>query len=125
MASQGIGSGGARVVDRETLKPALDRREFARLPACEALFQAPCRSGRNADYTIGEPSNSRLLKAAGRRKHFVQIHSATIFNVERIVERRPLLHGDHDIELNFGARVTLRRRFRGSVLPFTVGPWPG
>lgn len=56
--------------------------------------------------------------------HFVRVHRSTIINVEQIVELHPLFHGDCEIMLKRGTRVTLSRRFRNRILPFLVGPWP-
>jgi two-component system, LytTR family, response regulator len=56
--------------------------------------------------------------------HFVRVHRSTIINVEQIVELHPLFHGDYEIGLKRGTRVTLSRRFRSRILPFLVGPWP-
>jgi two-component system LytT family response regulator len=56
--------------------------------------------------------------------HFVRVHRSTIINVEQIVELHPLFHGDCEIVLKRGTRVTLSRRFRSRILPFMVGPWP-
>jgi two-component system LytT family response regulator len=55
---------------------------------------------------------------------FVRVHRSTIINVEQIVELHPLFHGDYQIGLKRGTRVTLSRRFRNRILPFLVGPWP-
>ena len=55
---------------------------------------------------------------------FVRVHRSTIVNVEQIVELHPLFHGDYQIGLKRGTRVTLSRRFRNRILPFLVGPWP-
>lgn len=55
---------------------------------------------------------------------FVRVHRSTIINVEQIVELHPLFHGDYEIGLKRGTRVTLSRRFRNRILPFLVGPWP-
>jgi two-component system LytT family response regulator len=55
---------------------------------------------------------------------FVRVHRSTIINVEQIVELHPLFHGDYQIGLKRGTRVTLSRRFRSRILPFLVGPWP-
>jgi two-component system LytT family response regulator len=57
-------------------------------------------------------------------RHFVRVHRTTIVNVEQIVELHPLFHGDCEIVLRRGTRVTLSRRFRNRILPFLVGPWP-
>ena len=49
--------------------------------------------------------------------HFVRVHRSTIINVEQIVELRPLFHGDCEIVLKRGTRVTLSRRFRNRIVP--------
>jgi two-component system LytT family response regulator len=55
---------------------------------------------------------------------FVRVHRSTIINVEHIVELHPLFHGDYEIGLKRGTRVTLSRRFRNRILPFLVGSSP-
>jgi two-component system LytT family response regulator len=67
----------------------------------------------------------REVEARLDANHFVRVHRSTIINVEQIVELHPLFHGDCEIVLKRGTRVTLSRRFRGRILPFLVGPWPG
>jgi two-component system LytT family response regulator len=66
----------------------------------------------------------RDVEARLDRSHFVRVHRSTIINIEQIVELNPLFHGDCEIVLKRGSRVTLSRRFRGRILPFLVGPWP-
>jgi two-component system LytT family response regulator len=52
---------------------------------------------------------------------FVRVHRSTIINVEQIVELHPLLHGDCEVVLKRGTRVTVSRRFRSRLQPFLVG----
>jgi two-component system, LytTR family, response regulator len=66
----------------------------------------------------------REVEARLDANHFVRVHRSTIINVEQIVELHPLFHGDCEIVLKRGTRVTLSRRFRSRILPFLVGPWP-
>jgi two-component system LytT family response regulator len=66
----------------------------------------------------------REIEARLDTNHFVRVHRSTIINVEQIVELHPLFHGDCEIVLKRGTRVTLSRRFRSRILPFLVGPWP-
>jgi two-component system LytT family response regulator len=66
----------------------------------------------------------REVEARLDANHFVRVHRSTIINVEQIVELHPLFHGDCEILLKRGTRVTLSRRFRSRILPFLVGPWP-
>lgn len=66
----------------------------------------------------------RDVEARLDTSHFVRVHRSTIINVEQIVELHPLFHGDYEIVLKRGTRVTLSRRFRSRILPFLVGPWP-
>jgi two-component system, LytTR family, response regulator len=51
---------------------------------------------------------------------FVRVHRSTIVNVEFIVEMHPLFHGDCELVLKRGTRVTLSRRFRHRMAPFTT-----
>jgi two-component system LytT family response regulator len=67
----------------------------------------------------------RDVEARLDANHFVRVHRSTIINVEQIVELHPLFHGDCEIVLKRGTRVTLSRRFRSRIVPFLVGPWPG
>jgi two-component system LytT family response regulator len=66
----------------------------------------------------------REVEARLDANNFVRVHRSTIINVEQIVELHPLFHGDCEIVLKRGTRVTLSRRFRSRILPFLVGPWP-
>jgi two-component system LytT family response regulator len=66
----------------------------------------------------------RDVEARLDANHFVRVHRSTIINVEQIVELHPLFHGDCEIVLKRGTRVTLSRRFRSRIMPFLVGPWP-
>ncbi len=46
------------------------------------------------------------------RNRFIRIHRSTIVNIERVKELRPLFHGDYEVVLQDGARVTLSRSYR-------------
>src|SRR5215471_5192983 len=46
------------------------------------------------------------------RTRFIRIHRSTIVNIERVKELRPLFHGDYEVMLEDGARVTLSRSYR-------------
>jgi two-component system LytT family response regulator len=50
---------------------------------------------------------------------FVRIHRSTIINIDQIVELQPLLHGDCEVLLRRGTRVTVSRRFRGRLQLFS------
>ena len=52
------------------------------------------------------------------KQYFVRVHRSTIINVEQIVALHPLMHGDCEVELKRGTRVTLSRRFRKRLQPF-------
>ena len=98
------------------------------VPACEIeLVQA---AGKHVKiFTNGKCYLARQalreVEARLDASHFVRVHRSTIINVEQIVELHPLFHGDCEIVLKRGTRVTLSRRFRARILPFLVGPWPG
>jgi two-component system LytT family response regulator len=66
----------------------------------------------------------RDVEARLDNSHFVRVHRSTIINVEQITELHPLFHGDYEVVLKRGTRVTLSRRFRSRIVPFLVGPWP-
>ncbi len=55
-----------------------------------------------------------LRNVEGRldKKCFVRVHRSTIINVEQIVALHPLLHGDCEVVLKRGTRVTVSRRYR-------------
>jgi two-component system LytT family response regulator len=55
---------------------------------------------------------------------FVRIHRSTIVNVEHIAELHALFHGDCEMVMKRGVRLTMSRRFRERMLPFLAGPWP-
>jgi two-component system LytT family response regulator len=50
---------------------------------------------------------------------FARVHRSTIINLEQIVELRPLLHGDCEVVLTRGTRVTVSRRFRRRLRIFS------
>jgi two-component system, LytTR family, response regulator len=52
------------------------------------------------------------------KKCFVRVHRSTIIHVEQIVALHPLLHGDCEVVLKRGTRVTVSRRFRRRLQPF-------
>jgi two-component system LytT family response regulator len=55
---------------------------------------------------------------------FVRIHRSTIVNVEFIVEMHALFHGDYELVLKRGTRLSMSRRFRDRMAPFLAGAWP-
>jgi len=52
---------------------------------------------------------------------FVRVHRSTVVNVEHIAEMHPLFHGDYELVLRRGTRLTLSRRFRERLAPFLLG----
>ena len=50
---------------------------------------------------------------------FVRVHRSAIVNIERIVELRALQHGDYEVLLSRGTRVTVSRRFRRRLPTFS------
>jgi two-component system, LytTR family, response regulator len=52
---------------------------------------------------------------------FVRVHRSTIVNVEHIAEMHPMFHGDYELILRRGTRLTLSRRFRERLAPFLLG----
>lgn len=46
---------------------------------------------------------------------FLRIHRSTIVNVERVKELHPLFHGEYEVLLCDGTRLTLSRRYRARV----------
>jgi two-component system LytT family response regulator len=51
---------------------------------------------------------------------FVRVHRSTLVNVEHIAEMHPLFHGDYELILRRGTRLTLSRRYRERLAPFLL-----
>jgi two-component system, LytTR family, response regulator len=51
---------------------------------------------------------------------FVRVHRSTLVNVEHIAEMHPLFHGDCELILRRGTRLTLSRRYRARLAPFLI-----
>lgn len=51
---------------------------------------------------------------------FVRVHRSTVVNVEHIAEMHPLFHGDYELILRRGTRLTLSRRYRERLAPFLL-----
>jgi two-component system LytT family response regulator len=51
---------------------------------------------------------------------FVRVHRSTLVNVEHIAEMHPLFHGDYELVLRRGTRLTLSRRYRDRLTPFLL-----
>ena len=51
---------------------------------------------------------------------FVRVHRSTLVNVEHIAEMHPLFHGDYELVLRRGTRLTLSRRYRERLTPFLL-----
>jgi two-component system LytT family response regulator len=64
--------------------------------------------------TLGE-LESRLDPAS-----FVRVHRSTLVNVEHLAEMHPLFHGDYELILRRGTRLTLSRRYRDRLTPFLL-----
>lgn len=43
---------------------------------------------------------------------FVRVHRSTVVNIEHIAEMHPMFHGDYELVLRRGTRLTLSRRYR-------------
>ncbi len=46
---------------------------------------------------------------------FLQIHRSTIVNLDRIKEMQPSFHGEHEVILRDGTRLTLSRSYRDKL----------
>jgi two-component system LytT family response regulator len=46
---------------------------------------------------------------------FVRIHRGAVVNLERIKDLQPLFHGDHQVTLRDGSRLTLSRSYRDNL----------
>jgi two-component system LytT family response regulator len=51
---------------------------------------------------------------------FVRVHRATLVNVDHIAEMHPLFHGDCELVMRRGTRLTLSRRYRERLAPFLL-----
>lgn len=51
---------------------------------------------------------------------FVRIHRSTVVNIEHIAEMHSLFHGDCELILRRGTRLTLSRRYRERLAPFLL-----
>lgn len=51
---------------------------------------------------------------------FVRVHRSTLVNVDHIAEMHPLFHGDYELVLRRGTRLTLSRRYRERLAPFLL-----
>jgi two-component system LytT family response regulator len=51
---------------------------------------------------------------------FVRVHRSTLVNVDHIAEMHPLFHGDCELVLRRGTRLTLSRRYRERLAPFLL-----
>jgi two-component system LytT family response regulator len=51
---------------------------------------------------------------------FVRVHRSALVNVEYIVEMHPMFHGDYELILRRGTRLTLSRRYRERLAPFLL-----
>jgi DNA-binding LytR/AlgR family response regulator len=65
-------------------------------------------------YSLGELED-RLDPAC-----FVRVHRSTLVNVEHLAEMHPLFHGDYELVLRRGTRLTLSRRYRDRLAPFLL-----
>jgi two-component system, LytTR family, response regulator len=52
--------------------------------------------------------------------NFVRIHRSTLVNIEHIAEMHSLFHGDCELILRRGTRLTLSRRYRDRLAPFLL-----
>ena len=73
-------------------------------------------------HSLREPLHE--IEARLDSARFVRIHRSTIVNVEHIVEMHALFHGDYELILKRGTRLTMSRRFRDRMAPFLAGAWP-
>jgi two-component system LytT family response regulator len=55
------------------------------------------------------------LEARLDPRKFVRIHRGAVVNLERIKELQPLFHGDHQVTLRDGSRLTLSRNYRENL----------
>jgi two-component system LytT family response regulator len=77
-------------------------------------------SGTNS-YLIRQTMSEMEVSLDPRK--FIRIHRSTIVNMERIKELRPMFHGDCDVVLRNGTKLTLSRNYRHKV-PVYFGSQP-
>jgi two-component system, LytTR family, response regulator len=51
---------------------------------------------------------------------FVRVHRSTLVNVDHIAEMHPMFHGDSELVMRRGTRLTLSRRYRERLAPFLL-----
>ena len=51
---------------------------------------------------------------------FVRVHRSTVVNVDHIAEMHPMFHGDCELVMRRGTRLTLSRRYRERLAPFLL-----
>jgi two-component system LytT family response regulator len=51
---------------------------------------------------------------------FVRIHRSTVINIQHLAQMHPSFHGDYEIVLKRGTRLTLSRRYRERLTPFIL-----
>jgi two-component system LytT family response regulator len=51
---------------------------------------------------------------------FVRIHRSTVINIQHLAQLDPTFHGDYEIRLKRGTRLTLSRRYRERLTPFIL-----
>ena len=69
-------------------------------------------------YSFRQPLG--LLEQRLDSASFVRVHRSTLVNVEHIAEMHPLFHGDYELVLRRGTRLTLSRRYRDRLAPFLL-----
>ena len=56
---------------------------------------------------------------------FVRIHRSTVINIRHLAQMHPTFHGDYEIRLMRGTRLTLSRRYRERLTPFILARTDG
>jgi two-component system LytT family response regulator len=69
-------------------------------------------------YSFRQPLG--LLEQRLDSASFVRVHRSTLVNIEHIAEMHPLFHGDYELVLRRGTRLTLSRRYRDRLAPFLL-----
>ena len=62
----------------------------------------------------------RELEARLDPSYFVRVHRSVLVNVEHIAQMTSRLHGDCDLVLSRGTRLTLSRRYRNRLRPYLI-----
>jgi two-component system LytT family response regulator len=88
---------------------ALEEIEFI-----QAADNYVCIHAGGAQHFVRETMNA--MEARLDPEHFIRVHRSKIVNIKRIQELQPWFHGDCQLVMHSGARITLSRTYRERLL---------